>query len=82
MESNPNTIIEIAGYTDNIGTIEANKMISRMRAKACVNYLVKKGIDKKRMKYEGYGFLNPISHNHTPAGRQKNRRVEFKVLKK
>ena len=80
LEGNPNTKIEIAGYTDNIGTIEGNKMISRLRAKACVNYLVNKGIDKKRLKYEGYGFLNPISHNHTEEGRKLNRRVEFKIL--
>ena len=80
--SNPTTKIQLSGFTDNIGSIEGNKMISTLRARACANYLINKGVDKDRIKYKGYGFLNPSSHNHTAAGRQKNRRVEFKVLKK
>jgi len=79
---NPTIKIQISGFTDNIGSIEGNKMISTLRAKACATYLINKGIDKSRIKYKGYGFLNPISHNHTAAGRRKNRRVEFKVLKR
>ena len=80
LEGNPTTVIEIAGYTDNIGSIEYNERLSKSRAKACVDYLVNKGIDKSRLKYAGYGFLNPYSDNHTAKGRSMNRRVEFKIL--
>jgi outer membrane protein OmpA-like peptidoglycan-associated protein/tetratricopeptide (TPR) repeat protein len=79
---NPTMKIQISGYTDNIGTIEANKALSEKRAKACVHYLVKKGIEKNRLSFKGYGFLHPLSHNHTPEGRSKNRRVEFEVMEK
>ena len=41
-----------------------------------------KGIEKNRLVYEGYSFLQPITHNHTAEGRQQNRRVDFKILEK
>ncbi|MBL7917619.1 MAG: OmpA family protein, partial [Bacteroidia bacterium] len=42
-------------------------------------YLVKKGVPESMIKTEWYGSTKPIAENDTPAGRQKNRRVEMKV---
>ncbi len=74
--------IEIAGHTDNIGNNEYNQKLSENRANAVANYLFSKGISKDRITVIGYGETLPIDTNETEEGRQKNRRVEFKILKK
>ena len=55
--NNINLIIEISGHTDNKGSRSYNKRLSLNRAKSVVNYLIEKGIDKKRLNYKGFGFL-------------------------
>ncbi len=80
MKENAQMKIEISGHTDKTGSEPLNAKLSEARAKAVVNYLVEKGIDRSRMEFKGYGSLQPISDNATAAGRAKNRRVEFKIL--
>jgi outer membrane protein OmpA-like peptidoglycan-associated protein len=72
--------IEISGHTDNVGNAKANKTLSEKRAQACRNYIVSKGIDKKRLDAIGFGDERPIAPNDTEEGRQKNRRIEAKEL--
>lgn len=71
--------IEISGHTDNKGSFEYNKQLSKARAKTVVDYLISKGISADRLTFEGYAFEKPIATNDTDEGRQLNRRVEFKV---
>lgn len=73
--------MEISGHTDNIGSSKSNRQLSELRAKAVKDFLISKGCDKDRLKYKGYGSVQPISTNNTEMGRQMNRRTEFKVLK-
>jgi len=73
--------IEISGHTDNKGSRVTNQKLSAARAKAVVDYLVKKGGTASRLESKGYAFDQPIATNDTKDGRQQNRRVEFKVLK-
>lgn len=80
LNQNPNIRLEISGHTDNVGSAAANKKISEARAQSVVNYLVKKGIDPKRLKAVGYGFDQPVSDNNTEEGRAKNRRTEIKII--
>lgn len=80
MLDNPQMKIEISGHTDKTGSEPLNFKLSENRAKAVVEYLVKKGIDHSRMEFKGYGSLQPIDDNATAKGRAKNRRVEFKIL--
>ncbi len=79
--TNPNWTVEISGHTDNIGSSKSNRQLSELRAKAVKDFLVSKGCDKDRLKFKGYGSIQPISTNNTEIGRQMNRRTEFKVLK-
>lgn len=72
--------IEISGHTDKTGSEPLNFKLSEARAKAVVDYLVQKGIDRGRLDYKGFGSLQPIADNATAEGRSKNRRVEFKIL--
>ena len=77
----PKTEIAIRGYTDNTGNYDYNVMLSRKRANAVRDYLVRKGINPLRITAEGYGPANPIATNSTAKGRAKNRRIEFIRLK-
>lgn len=73
--------IEISGHTDNISSAAYNQMLSEERAKEVMKYLIRMGIDGERLKYKGYGFLQPVASNDSEMGRQLNRRTELKVLK-
>jgi len=77
LQDNPSVVVEIQGYTDDIGTASYNKKLSKQRADSVMNYLVKMGIDKKRLSTKGYGFSRPIASNLTKRGRAMNRRVEL-----
>ena len=76
---NSNYIIEVQGHTDNTGSYELNERLSNDRANAVRDYLIGKGVPFERMTAKGYGPDVPIADNKTSAGRQKNRRVEFKI---
>ena len=76
---NPSYVIEVQGHTDNVGNPEANMKLSQDRADAVMLYLIKKGVSSERMSAVGYGQEQPIADNKTKAGKQKNRRVEFKI---
>ena len=79
---NPKLIMEIGGHTDNVGGDEPNKKLSQDRADSVREYLIGKGIEPDRVQTKGYGESKPIAPNETEEGRQTNRRVEFKILKK
>lgn len=82
MMENPKWEVEVGGHTDNIGSPEYNVNLSGDRAKAVVDYLVSRGVPLKRLWWKGYGDKKPISTNAHERGRAKNRRVEFKILKR
>jgi OOP family OmpA-OmpF porin len=80
LESHPEfTRIRVEGHTDDRGNDKYNKTLSQRRAQSVVNWLVKKGIDRKRLAAAGFGEERPIDTNETDEGRQNNRRVEFHI---
>jgi flagellar motor protein MotB len=80
LENNPGMKLEISGHTDNTGSLRINQKLSRERAKAVVEYLVGRGIPEGMLVFEGYADTQPVATNDTREGRERNRRVEFKVL--
>ena len=76
----PDINVEIAGYTDSIGTAKYNMGLSKRRAATVKKYLESKGIADSRMTSKGFGETHPIASNKTAAGRAKNRRVEILIL--
>jgi len=69
--------LEISGYTDNIGTAEANASLSEKRANRVRDFLVAQGVDQSRIKVFGKGETNFVAPNTTAEGRNRNRRVEI-----
>jgi outer membrane protein OmpA-like peptidoglycan-associated protein len=82
MKAVPTMQVEIAGYTDSVGTRQYNQALSQQRSNAVRDYLVDHGIARERIAAKGYGTDSPIASNSTDEGRAQNRRVEFVVIKK
>lgn len=76
----PDLFVEISGHTCNTGKEKENEFIAKARAVMVYNYLVRKGIDKKRLVARGWGSKKPITSNDLEAGRVRNRRVEFRLI--
>jgi outer membrane protein OmpA-like peptidoglycan-associated protein len=72
--------VRIEGHTDDRGDDASNLRLSEKRAQAVLRWLVEHGIEPERLEATGYGEIRPIADNATDEGRQKNRRVEFKIL--
>ncbi len=79
MVHNPETKININGYTDSSGAYSYNVSVSQFRANMVKGYLVGKGVHPLKIKALGLGPENPIASNETDKGRQTNRRVEIEL---
>lgn len=79
---NPGLVLEIGGHTDNVGSDASNIKLSQDRADSVREYFIGKGIEPDRIQSKGYGESKPKANNDTEEGKQINRRVEFKILKK
>ncbi len=80
LRGNASMNVEIAGHTDNVGLASNNDDLSQRRAQAVVEYLTRAGIDASRLSARGYGESQPVASNGSDRGRQRNRRVEFRIL--
>jgi len=80
LKDNPGISIEISGHTSSEGDIERNLTLSLKRAEAVKSYLTKRGIADGRILTIGHGSDVPLADNATEEGRQKNRRIEFRIL--
>jgi OOP family OmpA-OmpF porin len=81
LRGEPGLRAEIAGHTDASGPDEYNQRLSQQRSESVQQYLVSQGIDRNRLVARGYGESRPVADNSTDAGRERNRRVEFNVLR-
>ena len=80
MKLNADLTIEISGHTDNTGDKNRNLVLSNDRANAVTEYLVRSGIDKKRLISVGWGELKPIAANDNEFNKQLNRRTEYRIV--
>ncbi len=79
LQANPDSGLQIRGFTDSKGSAAYNQKLSQKRADAVKNYLESKDVDAKRMEAIGEGEKYPVADNATADGRAKNRRVELTV---
>ena len=80
LRDNPSLVIRITGHTDNVGSDQANQILSEGRAEAVRDEIIKRGIASERIEAEGKGETEPIDSNETEEGRANNRRVEFTII--
>jgi outer membrane protein OmpA-like peptidoglycan-associated protein len=81
LTSYPAMEILLEGHTDNQGDMQKNVKLSEDRVIQVKKYLTSKGIDPRRIQTKAWGPTKPIASNQTEQSRQKNRRVEFTILK-
>jgi outer membrane protein OmpA-like peptidoglycan-associated protein len=74
------TVIEVAGHTDNTGGDQYNQQLSERRAGAVAAYLGTRSVRSDRIITVGMGEARPVATNETEAGRQLNRRVELTLV--
>lgn len=85
LNDNPEINIEMGSHTDSVASDAYNIDLSQRRAESTVNYLIRKGIEAKRLTAKGYGETQPIARNtnpdgtDNPIGRARNRRTEFRI---
>lgn len=72
--------IEIGGHTDSQGREVMNEQLSQARADAVLNAIMARRVLVSNLTARGYGEAEPIADNGTEAGREANRRIEFKLV--
>jgi OmpA-OmpF porin, OOP family len=82
LKAYPNVDVKVGGYTDNVGSDDANLRLSQQRAAAVTQALASNGIAANRLTAEGYGERHPVADNSSEQGRARNRRIAVKVTKK
>jgi len=74
------TIVEVSGHTDSVGSDAANQTLSERRANSVASYLIGRSVMRERFETVGMGERYPIASNDTDSGRALNRRVEIRLL--
>lgn len=77
LQNYPDTIVEVVGHTDNIGSPAYNNSLSQARASSVANVLINSGVRPSRVRVYGAGETQPVASNANASGRQANRRVEI-----
>lgn len=75
----PQTMIDIYGHTDSVGSDAYNQTLSENRARSVADYLEARGVQRVRMATRGFGETQPVADNSTESGRAANRRVEIRI---
>ena len=77
--SNPDTNVQIYGFTDNTGSMAVNERVANERAASVLSYLANCGVPYTRLSSQGIPMADYVASNDTPAGRAQNRRVEIYI---
>lgn len=80
LTENADLKLRVEGHTDNQGKSKDKLALSKKRAQAVKDWLVKKGVEAARLTTEGFGDQKPVGDNKTDEGKAKNRRVELVKL--
>lgn len=80
LNKNKTVKIEISGHTDDVGSDTENTALSQRRAQSVQYYLQQSGIAADRILAKGYGETKPMAPNDSDENRQKNRRIEWRIL--
>lgn len=79
LKSNPDTNVQIFGFTDNTGAMAVNERVASGRAASVLSYLANSGVSPTRLSSQGIPMADYVASNETAAGRAQNRRVEIYI---
>lgn len=80
LKANPNTIADIEGHCDEVGTDEYNFTLGLKRAQAVKDFLVQHGVEKERLSVTSFGKIKANKYEHTKYVRRTNRRAITVVM--
>ena len=80
LHANPNMVIQLEGHTDTRGDAKLNLKLSEQRVDAVRDYLIRRGVDKSRVKLKAFGGSQPLSKENTEDAHKLNRRVEVRII--
>ena len=81
LKMNNELVIEINGFTDNVGNESDNQLLSENRAKVVREFVLLEGIPERRVLFNGYGEQFPVANNISDKGKAINRRTEFRIIR-
>jgi len=76
----PNSLIDVYGHTDTVGSTASNQTLSEERARAVANYLINRGVASNRIRWQGFGETQPKIATGDNVNEPANRRVEIKIV--
>lgn len=79
LAANPDTLVLVSAFTDNVASESVNMRLSQQRADGVKAALIRMGVPADRITATGYGEQNPIADNNTAEGREANNRVSVEV---
>ena len=76
----PNSLVDVYGHTDTVGSTASNQTLSEERARAVTNYLTSRGVASNRIRWQGFGETQLKVATADNVNEPRNRRVEIKVV--
>ena len=76
----PNSLVDVYGYTDAVGSSDSNQRLSEQRAQAVANYLTSRGVSSSRIRWMGFGETRLAVQTGDNVAEPLNRRVEIKII--
>jgi outer membrane protein OmpA-like peptidoglycan-associated protein len=81
MNKYPGLMLEVAVHSDDTGSPGSSLVLSQLRSRLLVGYLINRGINARRLVATGFGDSKPIAPNSLEKDRKLNRRIDFIIIK-
>ena len=76
----PDSLVDVYGHTDTVGSTASNQRLSEERARAVANYLINHGVASSRIRWQGFGETQLRVATGDNVNEPLNRRVEIKIV--
>ena len=80
LQQYPNSLVDVYGHTDTVGSSASNQRLSEQRAQAVSNYLISRGVSSSRIRWMGFGETQLKIPTGDNVNEPMNRRVEIKII--
>ena len=80
LQQYPNSLVDVYGHTDTVGSAASNQRLSEQRAQSVSNYLIGRGVSSARIRWMGFGETQLKVATGDNVNEPLNRRVEIKII--